>query len=69
LEAAKEKEDEEAARQILAIIQQEKDKRFWQQLSCALGKPKGGACFRGQVEQGDRMMEEYTGQEEMQEAI
>jgi hypothetical protein len=31
LEAAKEKEDEEAACQILAIIQQEKDKRFWRQ--------------------------------------
>jgi hypothetical protein len=29
LEVAKEKEDEEAVRQILAIIQREKDKPFW----------------------------------------
>jgi hypothetical protein len=29
LEAALERENEEAARQILAIIQREKDKHFW----------------------------------------
>jgi hypothetical protein len=69
LEVAKEKEDEEAARQILTIIQREKDKQFWQRMTYDLGKPRGGACFRVQVEQGDGMTEEYTGQEEMQEAI
>ena len=50
LEAAKEKEDEEAERQILAIIQREKDKSFWRRLNYALGKPRGGACFKVQVE-------------------
>jgi hypothetical protein len=45
LEAAKEKEDKEVAHQILAILQQEKDKQFWRQMSYALGKPKGGASF------------------------
>jgi hypothetical protein len=69
LEAAKEKEDEKAACQIVAIIQQEKVKRFWWRLSDALGKPRGGACFRVQVEQGDGATKEYTGQEELQEAI
>ncbi len=34
-----------------------------------LGKLRGGACFRVQVEQGDKTTEEYTGQEELQEAI
>jgi hypothetical protein len=69
LEVAKEKEDEVVASQILVIIQQERDKRFWQQMSYALGKSRGGACFRVQVEQGDGTTEEYTGQEELQEAI
>jgi hypothetical protein len=58
LEAAKKKEDEEAARQIPAIIQQDKDKRFWWQMSYALGKPRWGACFRVQVEQRDGTTEE-----------
>ncbi len=33
LEVAKEKKDEEAACQILAIIQREKDKRFWRRMT------------------------------------
>jgi hypothetical protein len=69
LEVAKEKEDEEAARQISAIIQREKDKRFWRRMTYTLGKPRGGACFRVQVKQGDRMRREYTSHEELQEAI
>jgi hypothetical protein len=68
LEVAKEK-DEEAAHQILAIIQREKDQRFWWWMTYDLGKPRGGGCFWVQVEQGDGTTEEYTGQEEMQEAI
>jgi hypothetical protein len=46
----KEKEDEEAEHQILAIIQRKKDRSFWQRLNYALGKPQGGACFKVQVE-------------------
>ncbi len=53
LDAAKEKEDEEAAKQILAIIQREKDRSFWHCLNYALEKPQGGACFKVQVDQGD----------------
>ncbi len=45
LDSAREREDKEAASQILAIITREKDKRFWQRMSHALGKPRGGACF------------------------
>jgi hypothetical protein len=69
LDIAKEKEDEEAARQILAIIQREIDKRFWWRISYALGRQQGGACFRFQIEQGDGTTEEYTSQMELQEAI
>jgi hypothetical protein len=69
LHAAKEKEDKEAAKQILAIIQREKDRSFWCRLNYALGKPRGGACFKVQVGQGDGNVQEYTEKEQLQEAI
>ncbi len=69
LEAAKEKDDKRGALQILAIIQLKKDRRFWRQMSYALGKPKGGAWFWVQVEQRDGTTTEYPGQEELHEAI
>ncbi len=59
LNVAKEKEDKEAARQILAIIQREKDKSFWQRMNYALGKPRGGACFKVQVAQPNGTVEEF----------
>ena len=69
LDAAKEKEDDEAEKQILAIIQREKDRGFWRRLNYALGKPRGGACFKVQVDQGDGTVQEYTEKEQLQEAI
>ena len=69
METAKEKEDEEAERQILAIIQREKDKSFWRRLNYALGKPRGGACFKVQVEQAEGTVEEICGKEDLHEAI
>ncbi len=69
LDAAKEKEDKEAAKQILANIQHEKDKIFWRRISYSLGKPRGGACFRVQVEQADGTVQEYSGQGNLQGAI
>jgi hypothetical protein len=69
LEVAKEREDEEAAKQILAIIQQEKDKSFWRRISYSLEKSRGGACFKVQVAQADGSIQEYSGQEDLQRAI
>ncbi len=69
LDATKEKEDKEAAKQILAIIQREKDKSFWRRMSYSLGKPRGGACFRVQVEQADGTVQEYSSQDNLQGAI
>jgi hypothetical protein len=69
LNVAKEKEDEEAARQILAIIQQEKDKSFLQRMNYALGKPRGGACFKVQVAQPNSTVEKFLGQDELQKDI
>ena len=69
LDAAKERADEEAAKQILAIITREKDKSFWRRMSYTLGALRGGTCFRVQVEQPVGTVEESTGQENLQEAI
>jgi hypothetical protein len=69
LETAKEREDEEAEHQILAIIQREKDKSFWRRLNYALGKPRGGACFKVQVEQAEGTVDEISGKEDLHEAI
>jgi hypothetical protein len=69
LSAAWEKEDEEAAGQILAIIQREKERKYWRRMNYALGKPRGGACFKVQVENADGTVEEYTGQGELEKAI
>ncbi len=69
LDAAREREDEEAASQILAIITQEKDKRFWRWMANALGKPRGGTCFWVQVEEEDGTTREHTGQDDLHEAI
>jgi hypothetical protein len=56
LDAAKEKEANEAAKQILAIIQREKDKSLWRQL-------------KAQVNQGNENVQEYVEKEQLQEAI
>jgi hypothetical protein len=69
LDAAKEKEEEEAAKQIIAIIQREEDRSFWRRLNYALGKSRGGACFKVQVDQGNGNVQEYTKKEQLQEAI
>jgi hypothetical protein len=60
---------DEAVKQILAIIQREKDGSFWRQLNYALGKPRGGACFKVQVNQGNENVQEYMEKEQLQEAI
>ena len=69
LETTKEKEDKEAERQILTIIQREKDRSFWWHLNYTLGKSWGGACFKVQVEQVEGTVEEINSKEELQEAI
>jgi hypothetical protein len=69
LAVAREKEDDEAERQILSIIQQEKDKSFWRRINYVLGKPRGGSCFKVQVEQEDGTVKEHLSQEDLQKAI
>jgi hypothetical protein len=49
LAATKEKDDKEAEKQILAIIQQEKDRTFLRCINYVLGIQSSGACFNVQV--------------------
>jgi hypothetical protein len=69
LTAAREKEDDKAERQILSIIQQDQDKSFWQRINYVLGKPRGGSCFKVQVEQEDGTVKDHSSQEDLQNAI
>jgi hypothetical protein len=69
LDAAKEKEDKEATKTNLAIIQREKNRSFWHHLNYTLGKPRGGACFKVQVDQGDGTVQEYAEKEQLHGAI
>jgi hypothetical protein len=45
------------------------DRSFWQSLNYALGKPRGGACFKVQVEQAEGTVKEINSKEELHEAI
>jgi hypothetical protein len=69
LDAAKEREDEEAARKILDIIQRERERGFWRTMNYALGKPQGGACFKVQVEKEDGTIDEFTDKDDLHQAI
>ncbi len=66
LSAATEKEDKEAEKQILAIIQQEKDSSFWRRINYVLGKRSSGPCFKVQVPQEDGGVVEHTSQDDLQ---
>ncbi len=69
LTAAKEKDVEEAEKQILAIIQREKDRTFWRPINYILGKHSSRACFKVQVPQEDGGVILHTSQEDLQNAI
>jgi hypothetical protein len=42
---------------------------FLRRLNYALGRPRGGACFKVQIEQVDGMVDEIKGKEKLHEAI
>ena len=69
LETARDKEDDEAEKQILAIITREKEKCKWNRIKYVLGKQRAGACFKVQIELEDDTMKEVSSQEEVQQAI
>jgi hypothetical protein len=66
---AKERDDKEAEKQIIAIIQREKDKSFWRCINYVLGKHRSGPCFKVQVPQEDGGVIEHMSQDDHQNAI
>jgi hypothetical protein len=72
LNKAREREDEDREKEILAIIQREKDRSFWRRLNYVMGKPRTGSVRRVLVENGDQegmLTEENTTQESVQQGI
>jgi hypothetical protein len=71
LEKARESEDDNREKEILAIIQREKDRSFWRRLNYLMGKPRAGSVRRVLVENGyqEGTLTENTTQESVQQAI
>jgi hypothetical protein len=67
--AAMVKEDFDTANKILAIIQREKDRRFWGGLRFAMGKKRGKSVSMVQVEQPDGTLSEHSTQAAVEETI
>jgi len=69
LQAARERENDVAEKQILSIIHRERDQRFWRRVNYTLGRPRAGACFQVQVEGQEGELQEYTTQDDIHDAI
>jgi hypothetical protein len=69
LQEARDREYDKAEKQILSIIQWERDQWFWRKVNYNLGKPWAGACFQVQVEDQNGESQEFTTQDEIHEAI
>jgi hypothetical protein len=67
--AARQAGNNKAARQILNIIAQERQRTFWRRLKFACGKKNGGSPSTVQVEGRNNEVIEYTIQEGVQTAI
>jgi hypothetical protein len=66
---ATKRDDLVTATKILAIIQREKDRRFWGGLHFAMGKKRGRSVSMVQVEQQDGTIVEHTSQQAVEETI
>jgi hypothetical protein len=71
LKKARESKDDEREKEILAIIQREKDRSFWRWLNYVMGKPRAGSVRRVLVENKDQKgaLTKNTTQESVQQAI
>ena len=71
VEVAKQEGRDKAAIKILAIIQREHDKSFWQKINYACGKVRGGSPTSVQVPRNgsEDQVDEHTDQATVQEAI
>jgi hypothetical protein len=64
-------EDDRHEKEILAIIQREKNRSFWRRINYSMGKARGRSVRRVLVKSGDQegILMEYTMAESVQEAI
>jgi hypothetical protein len=71
LQDAREAEDDQREKEILSIIQRERDKGFWRRLNFIIGKPRGGSVRRVLVEDENQegVLTESATQETVQAAI
>jgi hypothetical protein len=68
LNNAKDAEDEQREKEIVAIIQREKERIFWCRLKYSMGKPRSGSVRRVLVEDEDQegALTEYSMKESIQ---
>jgi hypothetical protein len=69
LSVARIKRNHEAEKQILGIIEREKQRAFWRRLNYAMRKPQGRSVRVAQVEGEDGEVTEYDTQDSVENAI
>ncbi len=71
LNNTKDAKDEQRGKEILAIIQREKDRSFWRRLNYFMGEPRSGLVRRVLVEDEDQegALTEFSTKESIQQAI
>ncbi len=71
LQNAKDAEDDSKEKEVLAIIQREKDRSFWRQINYVMGKPRGGSVRRVLTKDGDEegTLSKHLTEESVTEAI
>ncbi len=70
LARARDREDSEREREILAIIQQERDRSFWRRLNYVMGKARSGSVRKVLIEDEDSgTLTKHATQESVQQVI
>jgi hypothetical protein len=71
LQEVRDNDNDQRKKEILAIIQWEKDRSFWRRINYVMGRAQGGSVCRVLVESSEQegMLTEYTTAELVQEAI
>jgi len=69
LQRAQDKNDEQAEKEILAIIEREKQRAWWRRQKYAFGKPRGGGVSLVQTVREDGSIVEHTSEEAIHREI
>jgi len=68
-QAARDRDEEEVAKKIEAIIKREKERAWWRRLTFVTGKKKSRSVTSVQVDEGNGIVSEKTTQYEVEQAI